>query len=123
VLALWYSVLLFSLMPLLYVCFDENYAGFQFLYSIELRFYFVLSLIFGIDGISLWLIILTYFLIPICILVSWEAITYRLREFYVLLFVVALFLLGAFSVLDLFLFYVMFESILVPMFLIIRNLG
>jgi len=73
----------------------------------------------GIDGISIFFIILTAFLIPICILASWESIQYKVKEFILLLFITEFLLINVFIVLDLFFFYIFFEGVLIPMFLII----
>lgn len=59
----------------------------------------------GVDGISLWLIILSAFLVPFCILVSWQSIDYRIKEFYLLLFLIEFLLFNVFAVLDIFWFY------------------
>lgn len=76
----------------------------------------------GIDGISLFFILLTTFIIPICFLVSWNISLY-LREYILCFLMIEFFLILAFSVDDLFLFFVIFESILIPMFLIIGVWG
>ncbi len=80
-------------------------------------------LIFGVDGISLFFIGLSILLIPICILMSWKAINYLKKEFLLSLFFILLLLVGVFSILDLLGFYILFEAILIPMFLIIGIWG
>lgn len=77
----------------------------------------------GIDGLSLWLVILSTFLTPICVLASWSYIQKRVKEFYALLLLLEFGLIGVFASLDLFLFYVFFEITLVPMFLLIGVWG
>ena len=77
----------------------------------------------GIDGISLWLVMLTTFLIPIVFVSTWSAITDKVREFVVCALVLQTGMLGAFLALDLFLFYVMWEVMLVPMYFIIGIWG
>lgn len=77
----------------------------------------------GVDGISIFFIILTAFLIPICILASWESITYKIKEFILMLLFTELLLINVFSVLDLFFFYIFFEGVLIPMFIIIGVWG
>jgi len=77
----------------------------------------------GLDGISLWLVILTTFLIPLGILVSWHSISHRVKEFYVLLLVLETAMIGVFLALDLFLFYVFWEATLIPMALLIGIYG
>lgn len=77
----------------------------------------------GIDGISLWLMLLTTFLLPIVVLSSFEAVEKREREYYFLLFFLQTGMLGAFATLDVFLFYVFWEAMLIPMYLLIGIWG
>jgi NADH-quinone oxidoreductase subunit M len=77
----------------------------------------------GIDGLSLWLIILSTFLTPIAILVSWNAIEDRVKEFYAFLLLLEFGLIGVFAAWDLFLFYVFWEVVLVPMYFLIGIWG
>ncbi len=77
----------------------------------------------GIDGISLWLVLLTTFLLPIILLSTTSAITEKVREFVVAMLVLETGMLGAFLALDLFLFYVYWEVMLVPMYFIIGAWG
>jgi NADH-quinone oxidoreductase subunit M len=77
----------------------------------------------GIDGLSLWLIILSTFLTPIAILISWRHIQDRTKEFYAFLLLLEFGLIGVFAAWDLFLFYVFWEIVLVPMYFIIGIWG
>ncbi|MGK5088162.1 NADH-quinone oxidoreductase subunit M [Bdellovibrionota bacterium FG-2] len=77
----------------------------------------------GMDGISLWLIMLTTFLMPIAILSSFNAVDSRLREYYFLLLSLETGMLGAFVSLDLFLFYIFWEAMLIPMYFLIGVWG
>ncbi|MCX6619627.1 MAG: NADH-quinone oxidoreductase subunit M, partial [Acidobacteria bacterium] len=77
----------------------------------------------GLDGISLWLVILSTFLTPICVLLSWNYIQKRPKEFYIFLLLLEVGLIGVFSALDLFLFYVFWEVSLVPMYFLIGIWG
>ena len=77
----------------------------------------------GIDGISLWLVLLSTLLTPIAVLVSWRSIDRRHKEFYALLLLLEFGLVGVFSAVDLFLFYVFWEVSLVPMYLLIGVWG
>lgn len=77
----------------------------------------------GLDGVSIFFVLLTTLLIPICIMCSWTTIKYRLKEFLVLLFILEFMLLNVFSVLDILLFYIFFELVLIPMFFIIGIWG
>ena len=77
----------------------------------------------GIDGISLWLILLSTLLTPICVLISWRAIQDRVKEFYAFLLLLEFGLIGVFAAQDLFLFYVFWEVSLVPMYFLIGIWG
>jgi len=77
----------------------------------------------GIDGISMWLVVLTTFLTPLCVLISWKSIHDRVKEFFVLLLVLETALIGVFVSLDLFLFYFFWEATLIPMALLIGVYG
>ena len=77
----------------------------------------------GIDGISLWLIVLTTFIMPIAVLGSFASVESRLREYYFLLLALETGMLGAFVSLDLFLFYVFWEAMLIPMYFLIGIWG
>ena len=77
----------------------------------------------GIDGISLWLILLSTFLTPICVLISWRHIQDRVKEFFAFLLLLEFGLVGVFAALDLFLFYVFWEVSLVPMYFLIGIWG
>ena len=73
----------------------------------------------GIDGISLFFVLLTTFLTPICILSSWNNIKKRIKEYMVAFLVLETLMIGMFCSIDIFLFYIFFEGVLIPMFLII----
>jgi NADH-quinone oxidoreductase subunit M len=77
----------------------------------------------GIDGLSLWLVILTTFLTPLCLLGSWSSIETRVREFVVFMLLLEAGMIGVFVALDLFLFYVFWEAMLVPMYFLIGIWG
>src|SRR5258708_29380346 len=77
----------------------------------------------GFDGISLWLVVLTTFLTPLCVLISWKSIHERVKEFLILLLVLETGLIGVFVSLDLFLFYFFWEATLIPMALLIGVFG
>ena len=98
-------------------------AGFQF----EEKFDWVPALgigyHMGIDGISLFFVLLSTLLTPICILASWESIKVRVKEYMIAFLVLETFMVGMFCALDLALFYVFFEGVLIPMFLIIGVWG
>nr|ALO20635.1 NADH dehydrogenase subunit 4 [Ptychogena lactea] len=81
------------------------------------------NLLVSIDGLSLFFIGLSIILIPICIIMSWNAINHFKKEFLLSLFIILILLIGVFSVLDILAFYILFEAILIPMFLIIGVWG
>jgi NADH-quinone oxidoreductase subunit M len=104
-------------------CFDASAAGFQF---VEKRYWwpaFDLAYQVGIDGISFWLLLLSTFLMPICILCGWDSITTRVKEYLIAFLLLETFMIGAFVALDTILFYVFFEGILIPMYLLIGIWG
>ena len=77
----------------------------------------------GVDGIAMWLVVLTTFLTPLCVLISWKSINERVKEFFILLLVLETALIGVFVSLDLFLFYFFWEATLIPMALLIGMYG
>ncbi|MDK9694937.1 MAG: NADH-quinone oxidoreductase subunit M [Siculibacillus sp.] len=77
----------------------------------------------GVDGISVAFVILTAFLMPFCILASWESVQNRVREYMIAFLVLETLMIGVFTALDLMLFYVFFEAGLIPMFIIIGVWG
>jgi NADH-quinone oxidoreductase subunit M len=78
---------------------------------------------FGLDGISLWLVMLTTFLSPLAVLCSYESIKHRAKEYYIFLLILETGMLGVFLALDFFLFYVFWEVMLVPMYFLIGVWG
>jgi NADH-quinone oxidoreductase subunit M len=92
---------------------------FKYQVHANVAYFLNIQYICGLDGISLLLINLTTFLIPLCILVNIVTINYRFKEYILLLFLLEFLLINTFSALNLFYFYIFFESVLVPMFLII----
>jgi proton-translocating NADH-quinone oxidoreductase chain M len=107
----------------LWILFDKSNANFQYLFQIPWISQFNLYFFLGLDGISLFFIILTTFLTPICLLISYESITKNVKEFCILFFIIEFCLIIYFSTLDLIMFYIFFESVLIPMFLIIGIWG
>ena len=77
----------------------------------------------SLNGVSLWLVLLTTFLTPICVLISWRNIQNRVKEFYAFLLLLEFGLIGVFLAQDLFLFYVFWEVSLVPMYFLIGIWG
>ncbi|HEY6970241.1 MAG TPA: NADH-quinone oxidoreductase subunit M [Candidatus Angelobacter sp.] len=77
----------------------------------------------GADGVSMWLVLLTTFLVPLGVLVSWKSIHDRVKEFFVLFLLLETAMIGVFLALDMFLFYVFWEATLIPMALLIGMYG
>ena len=123
IIALNTSCLTFILSLLLWVFFDKSVSTFQFANKFLWMPIFNINFTMGIDGISLFFIILTTLLIPLCLLVSWDSIKFNLKEYLLAFLIMEFFLIGVFCILDLFLFYIFFESVLIPMFLIIGVWG
>ena len=124
--------LLWSLIELiLFMFFFINYSNsknFQFIINLswlESVFSFINwgKIIISYDGISIFFMGLSILLIPICILMSWKVINNLKKEFMLFLFSILFFLLAVFSIMDILGFYVLFEAILIPMFLIIGIWG
>jgi proton-translocating NADH-quinone oxidoreductase chain M len=117
------SILTFVLSVLLWVFFDYSTATFQFVETFEWIPFSNLSFSVGIDGISIFFVILTTILIPLCLLASYDAIKVRVKEYFISFILMEFFVLVVFSILDIILFYVFFESVLIPMFIIIGVWG
>lgn len=103
--------------------FSTKDAEFQLVENISWFNGYNISYHVGVDGISLAMILLTTFLMPFCILCSWESITKRVSEFMIAFLVLEALVIGVFAALDLLLFYVFFEAVLIPMYIIIGVWG
>lgn len=122
-LSLSFSLLIFILTLVLWIFFNNELGNFIFVSHLPWLSNFNIYYSIGIDGISIFFIILTAFLTPICMLISWNSIVYKTKEFFLMLLITELLLINVFAVLDLFFFYVFFESVLIPMFIIIGVWG
>ena len=123
--ALWTSLIVFALSVVLWIEFDPNTAQFQFVERanwINLGG-FTISYHMGIDGISLFFILLSTLLTVLCVISSWDIIQVRVREYMIAFLVLETLMVGIFCALDFVLFYVFFEGVLIPMFLIIGVWG
>jgi len=123
VIALVFSTAIFLLSLVLYFSFDGGSAAMQFEQDVPWIETFGIRYHVGIDGISLLLILLTTFLTPITLLSSWGSIQRSVRGFLVSMLLLETGMLGVFSSLDLFLFYVFWEAMLIPMYFIIGIWG
>ncbi len=121
--ALWTTLITFAASLVLWNRFDPTTHAFQFVEKMPWFEGYGIHYHLGIDGISLFLIILTTFLMPICILCSWRAITRRVREYMIAFLLLETFVIGVFCALDMLLFYLFFEGMLIPMYLIIGVWG
>ncbi len=101
----------------------EDVAAMQFVERADWIPAWGISYRLGIDGLSLWLVILTTFLTPLCLLGSWTSIESRVREFVVFMLLLEAGMIGVFAALDLFLFYVFWEAMLIPMYFLIGIWG
>lgn len=123
--ALQWSLLTLVFTFILWLVFDkqiqfQNFKILNWLSIIEPK---INPVLFAVDGISVFFILLTALLTPICILISWKSIKFLIKEFMLCLLVIEMLLIGVFSILDLVGFYVLFEGVLIPMFLIIGIWG
>ncbi|MGD0233529.1 MAG: proton-conducting transporter membrane subunit, partial [Syntrophorhabdales bacterium] len=117
------SLIEFALSIPLYFYFNEKTVGMQF---VEKRSWFPewgITYFLGIDGISLLLILLTTFLTVLCVLCSWRAIETRVKEYYVTFLFLETAMIGTLCSLDLVLFYIFWELMLIPMYLLIGVWG
>ncbi len=121
--ALWTASITFLLSLLIWGNFDSASADFQLVEKVDWFAGFDISYHVGIDGISLFLVLLSTLITLVCVLASWQSIQYRVKEYMVAFLVMETFMVGVFCALDLVLFYLFFEGILIPMFLIIGIWG
>lgn len=121
--SVFYSFFIFIISLFLWIFFNKLTSDFQFCYTFSWLPSYNMYFSLGIDGISLFFIIATTFLIPICFLTSYKVIKKNIKEYCILFFLLEFFLLITFSALDLIIFYIFFESVLIPMFLIIGIWG
>ncbi|MBP7710281.1 MAG: NADH-quinone oxidoreductase subunit M [Rickettsiales bacterium] len=103
--------------------FNKNLEGFQFSETVALLTNYDIKYFVGIDGISLLLILLTAALTPVCLAISLKSIEKRVREYVIAFLLIEAFVIGSFCALDLVFFYIFFEAMLIPMFLVIGIWG
>ncbi len=121
--ALWTSMINFLLSLFVWINFDSNTAKFQFVEESTWMPAFGITYKLGVDGISMLFVLLSTLLTPICVLSSWECIKVRIKEYMVSFLIMETFMVGMFCALDLVVFYVFFEAVLIPMFVIIGVWG
>jgi len=118
-----FSCVTFLLSLYIWIVFNNSLGSFQLVTKIPWLWFLNINLTLGIDGISFLFVILTTFLISLCILTSWNSISFNIKEYIIAFLLMEFFLIGVFCVLDLLIFYIFFESVLIPMFLIIGCWG
>jgi NADH-quinone oxidoreductase subunit M len=121
--ALWASLLVLVLSLVLWVSFDQSDPGFQFNESVAWMPEYKVGYKMGVDGISVLFVLLSTLLTPICILSAWDAIKVKVREFMVSFLILETMMVGMFCATDFVLFYMFFEGVLIPMYLIIGIWG
>ncbi|MBN9561632.1 MAG: NADH-quinone oxidoreductase subunit M [Alphaproteobacteria bacterium] len=121
--ALWTSLIVFALSLLLWAKFDTNEPGFQFVENIPWLPEYGVGYKLGVDGISVLFVLLSTLLTPICILSAWEVIRTGVREFMIAFLILETMMVGMFCALDFVIFYMFFEGVLIPMYLIIGVWG
>ncbi|MBI78134.1 MAG: NADH-quinone oxidoreductase subunit M [Rhodospirillaceae bacterium] len=121
--ALWTSLITFGLSLMLWTGFDRKSVGFQFIEKNLWIENLGIGYHMGVDGISVLFVLLSTVLTPICILASWDAIKSRVKEYMIAFLVLETLMVGMFCALDFVLFYIFFEGVLIPMFLIIGVWG
>nr|YP_003275955.1 NADH dehydrogenase subunit 4 [Pleurozia purpurea]ACR19339.1 NADH dehydrogenase subunit 4 [Pleurozia purpurea]QIA60762.1 NADH dehydrogenase subunit 4 [Pleurozia purpurea] len=120
---IWTSLITFLYSLFFWIRFENDTAKFQFVETIRWLPYPNINFYIGIDGISLFFVILTTFLTPICILVGFYSVKSYKKEYMIAFFVCESFPIAVFCSLDLLIFYVFLESVLIPMFIIIGVWG
>jgi NADH-quinone oxidoreductase subunit M len=120
--ALYTSIVNFIVSLLLWINFDKLTSSFQY---VEQYYWLSENITYhvGVDGISVFLIILTTFLMPFCILTSWDSIKEKVKEYMIAFLILETLMIGVFCALDLVVFYLFSEACLIPMFLIIGVWG
>lgn len=118
-----FSIFAFVLSVFLFLKFDGTNPNMQFVYKILWIENLNISYHIGVDGISLLLVMLTTFLTPLALLSSWSSINKSIRNYVIMMLLLEVGMLGVFVSLDLFLFYVFWEAMLIPMYFIIGIWG
>src|SRR5277367_369431 len=121
--ALYTAVITFVVSLFILVYYDPSNPGFQLIERAEWIPGTGIIYQKGVDGISVWFVLVSTFLTPICIVSAWNAIHTRVREFMIAMLVLETMMVGMFTALDILLLYVFFEGVLIPMFLIIGIWG
>lgn len=110
------SLFVFFICVYVWICFDPYIVSFQYVFFLKYSSHYFY---FGLDGVSLFFFFLTSFFIPLCILFTWQSHSVYNTEYILCIFCIEMLLFLVFSVLHLFFFYVFFEAILIPFFVMI----
>jgi NADH-quinone oxidoreductase subunit M len=121
--ALWASLVTFLLSLLIWAFFDNGTAAFQFEEKADWMPEYGIGYRMGVDGISMFFVLLSTLLTLVAVVASWQAITVRVKEYMIAFLVLETLMVGMFCALDFVLFYMFFEGVLIPMFLIIGVWG
>ncbi|WP_114391800.1 NADH-quinone oxidoreductase subunit M [Oleisolibacter albus] len=121
--ALWTSLITFIISLFILTNFDPSNPGFQLVEEYAWLPSYKIAYIKGVDGVSIWFVLASTFLTPICVLASWTSVEKRVKEFMIALLVLETMMVGMFTALDFVLFYLFFEGVLLPMFLLIGVWG
>jgi len=121
--ALWTTLITFVISLFIWFGFETGTADFQFVEKVDWLPEYRIGYHMGVDGISMLFVILSTFLMPICVLASWDSIQKMVREYMIAFLILETMMVGMFCALDMVLFYVFFEGVLIPMFLIIGIWG
>jgi NADH-ubiquinone oxidoreductase chain 4 len=115
------SILTLTISFFIYILFDSSNIYYQFVQEVnQIK---GTDIYLGVDGISIYFVLLTTIIMPLVLLSNWNSITYNVKTYIILILLLETLLLAVFLVLNIFLFYVFFESTLVPLFLLIGMYG
>jgi len=121
VIALVTSIINLAISLFIFIVFDFSNINYQFVQ--EVHEFSGLNIYLGIDGLSIYFVLLTTMLIPVVLIASWNSISENVKSYVVIILLLETLLLGVFLVLNIFLFYVFFESTLIPLFILIGIYG
>ena len=126
--SLFFSIFQFLIVLVFWVFIDNigvftSFDVYNFQFDKQWLFFANFHYVFGLDNISFLFLLLTFLLTPLCILISWNSIKYKYTSFIICLIFITFILFNIFCVLDLVFFYIFFESILIPMFILIGVWG
>ena len=121
IIALFTSIVNLLISLVIFIMFDFSINQFQFVQEYHQISYFDLYL--GLDGLSIYFVLLTTIITPVALLSNWNSINHNVRSYVIIILLLETLLLAVFLVLDILLFYIFFESILPPLFILIGLFG